>query len=349
MGVYEAILRPRLFFLTPETAHNLALAAISKGWVRCGSFKDSKLEQELFGVRFPNPLGLAAGFDKDGVACARWSALGFGFAEIGTVTPRAQPGNPKPRLFRLPKDGAIVNRLGFNSEGAPKVAERLRDCRQGLPIGVNIGKSHDTPLAEAAKDYCESFSLLKEWGAYCAINVSSPNTPGLRELQDKSALTDIVTRLQAIDASKPLLVKVSPDLDTTQLDEVISVAHDCSLAGLIATNTTLSREGLIRSCPYEGGLSGSPLKKRSNAVLSYLKQSCDPSMVLIGVGGIFGSADLIEKLTLGAHLCQVYTGWVYGGPQMACKAVAGLAKHMEALGLRDLAELRSSAPRHERG
>lgn len=314
--MYERVLRKLLFKLEPERTHGLAMWLIRRGLVRSKSIQDGRLRQDLLGATFPNPLGLAAGFDKDATALARWHALGFGFVEVGTVTARPQPGNPPPRVFRLPADRALVNRLGFNSEGAQRVARRLSGSRPNIPYGVNIGKSRAADSEEAAADYLESFGALGGFGAYTAINVSSPNTPGLRMLHERSRLADLLAALKAAPggAEARLMLKVSPDLSPSQLDDVVMVAHEQQIAGLIATNTTTARDGLSSSAPAEGGLSGAPLKARSDEVLRGLYRSCDEQMVLIGVGGVFSGRDLYDKLAAGAHLAQIYTGFVYLGP-----------------------------------
>jgi dihydroorotate dehydrogenase len=323
--------------------HNFALTLAEKGLIK--EHHDANyaaLEQELMGIRFKNPLGLAAGFDKNATALSHWSAAGFGFVEIGTVTYHPQPGNPKPRMFRLSADGALINRLGFNNDGAKAVAQNIANARTELPFGVNIGKSMKTPLENAAQDYTASYQLLSGHGAYVTVNVSSPNTPGLRSLQEKEKLTEIIGAMQEVDRRTPLFVKVAPDLETSALDEVIEVAHDMRVAGLIATNTTIRRDGLTTATTEAGGLSGKPLKELSNLVLSYLYKNCDPDKILIGVGGIFSGADMFEKISLGAHLCQVYTGWVYGGPNMVPQALEELSLLVHREGLHNIAELRGT-------
>lgn len=342
MGFYAAVVRPLLFLLSPETAHQIGMAVISRGWLRAQRFEDPILEQELFGIRFANPLGLAAGFDKNAQAVAHWGQLGFGFVEVGTVTYRPQPGNPRPRLFRLPRDRALINRMGFNNDGARAIATRIAASRSQIPLGVNLGKSRDTPIEAAAHDYSESYKLLRKFGAYFVVNVSSPNTPGLRTLQERGPLSEIVQALRAIDPDRPLFVKVAPDLETQALDEIVEVVHEAKLTGLIATNTTIRREGLSTQIDEEGGLSGEPLKRRSDEVLAHLYQSCDRGVVLIGVGGVFDGVDLYEKIAQGAHLCQVYTGWVYGGPGMVSASLRTLADLMRRDGVGSLAELRGT-------
>ncbi len=329
--------------LDPERAHNLGLGLISRGMVRTRVFEDPSLRQTLFGVDFPNPLGLAAGFDKNATAVSHLHSLGFGFVEVGTITARRQPGNSKPRLFRLPRHRALINRMGFNNDGAPVVAQRLATSKPQIPVGVNLGKSKATELVDAPGDYKCSFEFLRDFGAYFVINVSSPNTPGLRSLQEKGPLLEIINAIRAADEEKPLFVKVAPDLETSALDDVLEVAHEEKLTGLIATNTTTSREGISgRNCGEQGGLSGAPLREKSNQFLSHLYQGSDREMILIGVGGIFSGADLYEKIALGAHLCQVYTGWIYGGPTSVPSMLRQLVELMKRDGLAGLAELRGT-------
>jgi len=307
------------------------LKAISNGWVRGEIPSDGNLARTVFGVRFPNPIGLAAGFDKNGVAINRWRELGFGFVELGTVTRHAQPGNPKPRMFRYVADQAVVNRMGFNNDGADALADRLQNAQAGIPVGINLGKSKVTPLEEAAEDYAYSFERLRQYGDYFVVNVSSPNTPGLRSLQEKGPLTKILWRLKEIDSQKPLFVKIAPDLSLGEIDDVLEVCQSLELTGIIATNTTISREGMTSSNVQEGGMSGKPLAPMSNEVLRYLREQADPSLVLIGVGGIMGAADAAEKLRSGASLVQCYTGWVYGGPNFVGDVCRDLAPDMKAL------------------
>lgn len=321
MGLYEALVRPALFSLEPEKAHNLGLWAISKGFVsgRLGPSEPCT----VFGVSFPNPVGLAAGFDKNGEALDHWKKLGFGFIEVGTVTRHAQPGNPKPRLFRLKSDLAIINRMGFNNHGADALASRLERSHPGIPVGVNIGKSKITPIEEAASDYQYSFRRLAHLADYVVVNVSSPNTPGLRGLQDREPLTEIMAGLREIDPDKPLFVKIAPDLDEAGLDDVLSVVENCNLTGIVATNTTLSREGLAQNSSESGGLSGRPLTNRAQQVLTHLR-SRSSDIVLIGVGGITDPVTARDRLAAGANLIQVYTGWVFGGPSFVAEIVEGL-------------------------
>ncbi|MCU0315968.1 MAG: quinone-dependent dihydroorotate dehydrogenase [Fimbriimonadaceae bacterium] len=326
MSLYESLLRPVLFGLDAETAHELGMKAIRSGLLSVPEVTHPSLERKLFGVSFRNPVGLAAGFDKNAVAVDHWHKLGFGFVEVGTITKHPQPGNPKPRLFRLPADKGLINRLGFNNEGAEAVASRLSKSSPQIPLGINLGKSKVTELAEAAEDYAYSFKLLRQFGAYFVVNVSSPNTPGLRALQEKGPLTQILWRLREIDGSAPLFVKIAPDLEPEALQEIVEVAVQFDLAGLIATNTTLSRERLTADPKQEGGLSGAPLRERADSVLKSLRALCPPEMTLIGVGGIVTQEDAKRKMDLGASLIQVYSGWVYNGPDFATKLCGGLIK-----------------------
>ncbi len=319
MSAYERLLRPILFRMDPERVHNVALWAIARGLIRGKLLVDPRLERTVAGIRFPNPLGLAAGFDKNGVALDRWKDMGFGFAEAGTATWLAQPGNPKPRLFRLPEDRAVINRFGFNNSGAAELANRLRAAQPGIPIGINIGKSKAAPLEQAIQDYEQSFSALKHLGDYFVVNVSSPNTPGLRTLQEKGPLTELLSTLRKLDGNTPLFVKVSPDLSNEDLLDVVEVAKTCRFTGIVATNTTLSRDGLSTSIVQDGGLSGKPLFARSNECLRILSEASQGELILIGVGGVFSGDDLRGKLELGASLVQIYTGWVYGGPKSAAR------------------------------
>lgn len=345
MGLYEAAMRPLLFRADPETVHEAAFALLERGLVKAHHFCDLILEHEFFGIRFPNPLGLAAGFDKNARAVPHWHKLGFGFAEIGTVTWHAQPGNPKPRLFRLPDDKALINRMGFNNDGAEAVAERLSKLKSQIPLGINLGKSKVTALEEAPGDYQNSFRALQQYGAYFVINVSSPNTPGLRTLQDKGPLQEIISAIRSVDGAKPLFVKVSPDLEPNALDDLVEVALEQALTGIIATNTTISREQIPtgrKNREETGGLSGMPVWEASNAVLRHLYRACGKELTLIGVGGIFNGRDLYEKIAYGAHLCQLYTGWIYGGPNTVPKCLEELVGLMQRDGVKSLAELRGS-------
>lgn len=341
--LYRYLLKPLLFAMSPERAHGVTLfffeAALRipllSGWLR-RSFRleDPRLEKEVFGLRFPNPVGLAAGFDKNAEHLETMSALGFGFLEIGTVTPRPQDGNPQPRLFRLPADKALINRMGFNNKGMEVVVRQLSQPRPaGILIGGNIGKNKVTPNEEATRDYELCFEALFPHVDYFVVNVSSPNTPGLRELQEKEPLTALLSRLQALNRAKtspkPILLKIAPDLSDAQLDDIIDIVRDTGLAGIIATNTTISREGLQTGAEQvsaigAGGLSGQPLKERATEVIRYLHRRSEGKIPIIGVGGINGAADAIEKLEAGASLVQVYSGLVFEGPTLVRKIKKGI-------------------------
>ncbi|MGB2514438.1 MAG: quinone-dependent dihydroorotate dehydrogenase, partial [Flavobacteriaceae bacterium] len=282
--------------------------------------KHPKLEREVFGLKFPNPVGLAAGFDKNAVLYKALSNFGFGFIEIGTITPKAQPGNPKKRLFRLKEDEAIINRMGFNNEGVEAAIKRLKSNSKVL-IGGNIGKNKTTPYEQAADDYIYCFNALFDYVDYFVVNVSSPNTPNLRALQDKAPLTHLLTTLSAINKEKqhpkPILLKIAPDLSNAQLDDIITIVSETKIDGLIATNTTLNREGLKSENKAEtGGLSGKPLNKRSTEVIRYIAEKSKNAFPIIGVGGIHSAEDALEKIKAGASLVQLYTGFVYEGPAL---------------------------------
>lgn len=339
MSLYDAI-RPLAFMLEPELAHNLGMQAIERGWVTSRRFEHPILEQRLFGQRFSNPIGLAAGFDKNGVAVKAWHRFGFGFVEIGTVTARPQSGNPKPRLFRFPEDQAIVNRMGFNNDGCVAVGDRLVGLDARIPLGINIGKSKVTPIERALDDYLESFTQLAPFGNYFVVNVSSPNTPGLRSLQERTPLTNILLALRGYAPGKPIFVKIAPDLEEHALGEVLEVVLEVGIAGIIATNTTITRDGLSRPFDGPGGLSGAPLKAKAEATLRFLAQRSPSQLTLIGVGGIFTADDVYERIRAGAHLVQMYTGWVYGGPELVPDVLEDLVGRMEREGIRSLEELR---------
>ncbi len=370
MDIYQAALRPLLFNLIkadPENLHSKTISTLewlgNNGDMQPASLvknrlqqsfclQDSRLSQYAFGLQFPNPVGLAAGFDKDGVATPIWSSLGFGFAEIGTVTSLAQPGNPRPRLFRLPKDEAVLNRMGFNNCGADAMAARLAKLTSKpeplIPIGINLGKSKLTPLEEAANDYRHSFSLLKNYGDYFVVNVSSPNTPGLRKLQDAAMLSSILDALhEENNLRKPIFVKIAPDLEWEAIAEIVSLAQSYKLAGIIATNTTIKREGLNtkilaqtgKSLSEEaGGISGKPVRERSTEVIRYIYKQSKGEIPIIGVGGIFTAEDAWDKITAGACLVQIYTGWVYQGPGMIRRILQGLLLKLEQNGLNSISE-----------
>lgn len=294
-------------------------------WKKQYHINDSRLERNLFGLTFNNPIGLAAGFDKNATMYNDLSYCGFGFIEIGTVTPVGQEGNKKPRLFRLKKDMAIINRMGFNNNGVAKAVANLKNRKTNIIIGGNIGKNKDTPNAESISDYVHLFNELFAYVDYFVVNVSSPNTPNLRELQEKEPLTELLMKLQEQNTTKekrkPILLKIAPDLNTDQLDDIIEIVKDVKLDGLIATNTTISREGLKTSNAKitgigAGGLSGIPLQKRATEVIRYIAEKSNKSFPIIGVGGIHSPEDAIEKLNAGADLIQLYTGFIYEGPKL---------------------------------
>ena len=355
--LYRSLLRPILFRLPPETAHDLALhslsfaPALSKRLLGRRMMRHNFGELRRFGLRFSNPVGLAAGFDKDGVALEALAALGFGFIEAGTVTYHPQPGNERPRLFRLPEDEALVNRAGFNNEGAAALAQRLSQGRPDCVVGVSIGKSKVAPLEEAVVDHLKSFELVHPVADYVAINVSSPNTLRLRELQRADQLETLLAALQERNRElserseraqpMPLLVKISPDLDEQGLETIVKVAHQTSIAGIIATNTTIERKGLktpelrVRACGA-GGLSGAPLQQRATQVIATLYRLTGGSITVVGSGGIFTAEDAWEKISAGASLVQIYTGFIYQGPGIARSINDGLQEILDREGFRSL-------------
>lgn len=366
MDIYQTTIRPLLFNqlkADPEWLHQRSVQLLRwlddnqdappvKGLLQrldhSFSLHHPALSQSLWGVTFPNPFGLAAGFDKDGAAPRIWSAFGFGFAELGTVTRHAQPGNPRPRLFRLLEDNAALNRMGFNNRGAEALVQRLVACPPDIalpqiPIGINLGKSKITPLEEAAEDYLFSFQQLKSLGDYFVVNVSSPNTPGLRSLQSSDQLDLILKTLQAENqGEKPLLVKIAPDLEWDAIAEVLHLATVHQLSGIIATNTTIRRDNLRSQVLPQtgnslleeaGGISGEPLRARSTDVIRFIYQKTEGKLPVIGVGGIFTAADAWEKITAGASLIQVYTGWIYEGPWMVRRILDGLLHRLDERGM----------------
>jgi dihydroorotate dehydrogenase len=331
--IYENLARRVLFRVgrgDAEAAHELTLRWLARLPRRAGSrvFSPAGAATTVFGVRFPNPVGLAAGMDKDGRALAAWPALGFGFVEVGTVTRHPQPGNDRPRLFRLPDSRAIVNRMGFNNAGAAALAARLAALGPlGVPLGISLGKSKVTPLDEAVDDYTASLSTLYPYGDYFAVNVSSPNTPGLRSLQDRGHLDALLPALRAV-GPKPLLVKVAPDLTDAALGELLEVCEKNDVAGLIATNTTLSRSGTAptdaAAAAQAGGLSGAPLTVRAREVVRFVARETGGRLPVIGVGGVMRPDDALRLRDAGASLVQIYTGLIYSGPALVREAVRAI-------------------------
>ncbi|WP_299404987.1 quinone-dependent dihydroorotate dehydrogenase [Acaryochloris sp. IP29b_bin.148] len=370
MDLYQQGLQPLLFSALnadPETVHRQLMRTcawldrnVDQGLTqglqqRLASslqVEDPRLSQSLWGLSFKNPIGLAAGFDKDGVATNIWPRFGFGFAEVGTVTFHAQPGNPRPRLFRLPADQAALNRMGFNNQGAAAMAKVIAASQdrqaRSYPLGINLGKSKVTPLEQAVGDYVGSFRLLKTYGDYFVVNVSSPNTPGLRSLQAVEQLAPILAGLQAENTeAKPLLVKIAPDLEWEDIAAIVDLAQAHQLAGIIATNTTIRRDlkteqiAATGNAPRNeaGGISGAPVRSRSTEVIRFIHQQTQGQLPIIGVGGIFTAEDAWEKLCAGASLLQVYTGWVYEGPWMVRRILAGLLAKMHEEGNPQLSEI----------
>ena len=332
---YERFVRPLLFSLDAETAHHVTIELLQ----RASNFdaalrvlrscQASSKPKTLFGLAFTNPIGLAAGLDKNGVALPAWAALGFGFIEIGTVTAKAQPGNSKPRIFRLPEEQALINRLGFNNDGADAIAQRLAALRESgrwpaVPVGINIGKSRATPLEQATDDYLYSFRMLRDFADYITLNVSSPNTPGLRELQEPEKLSELLHALskQAEPAPKPLVVKISPDVSGAELKAVLAVCEENGVSGIIATNTTLDHSSIPQHLDHTGGLSGAPLQHKSTALVREI--AARSTIPVIASGGIFDAESAREKFQAGAQLIQLYTGLVYRGPQLLREIIDSL-------------------------
>ena len=353
-GAIYAALRRALFLVAPERIHTLVFAglrgatgptALRRRAERTLGPGDPALASSVFGVRFPGPLGLAAGFDKDGRGLNTWGALGFGYAEVGTVTAQAQPGNPTPRLFRLPADRALLNRMGFNNHGAGELALQLARHSPGIPIGVNIGKTKVTPPGGAVDDYRASARLLGPLAAYLVVNVSSPNTPGLRDLQAVESLRPILAGVLA-ETTTPVLVKIAPDLSDADVDEIADLAVELGLAGIVATNTTVSRDGLRTPGVHglgSGGVSGPPVAQRSLEILRQLYARVGDRLVLISVGGIETADDAWERIVSGASLLQGYTGFVYGGGLWAKHIHDGIAQRLHAGGFASLADAVGSA------
>jgi dihydroorotate dehydrogenase len=375
VDIYQLALRPLMFKglkADPEQVHRQFMEACAQLEAKSDrpwgiwllrqiygqlGYQHEALTQELWGLNLSNPVGLAAGFDKDGVASTLWPAFGFGFAELGTVTYHGQPGNPQPRLFRLPEDEAAINRMGFNNHGAAQMATVLataKPLRQQLqqaglplmPLGINLGKSKITPLEEAAADYCNSFKLLQEYADYVVVNVSSPNTPGLRSLQSVEQLTPILATLQQENSRQvPLLVKIAPDLAWEDITAIVQLAESYKLAGIIATNTTINRDGLkTQRIPMTGhspkdelgGLSGAPIRMRATEVIRFIRRQT--KIPIVGVGGIFTAKDAWEKIAAGASVVQVYTGWTYEGPWMVRRILQGLVQTLEAYGFQKITD-----------
>jgi dihydroorotate dehydrogenase len=355
---YQKLIKPAMFRLDAELAHEIGMHALRLGFAGAFAGLDrntegsgASLEVERFGLKFKNPLGVAAGFDKNGIVVDRLSALGFGFVEVGTVTLRPQKGNDKPRLFRLPEDEALINRLGFNNDGAEAVAERLRKLDRKCVVGVNIGKNKDVPNEEAVENYLACFDLVYDVADYIAVNISSPNTPNLRELQRGDNLEALVRGLrervvgrgrieQNTDANadrktKPLLVKIAPDLSEAEIEEIVGICTRHDVDGIIATNTTVSRDGLTTPDIERfgaGGLSGRPVACRANDVIRAIYKYSNGKMPVVGVGGIFSADDAFQKIAAGASLLEAYTGFVYAGPSFAHEITSGLASLLEYRG-----------------
>jgi dihydroorotate dehydrogenase len=351
--MYRA-LRRAFFLLPPERIHTWVFALLRvvtlprplrrvlRHWLRP---QDPVLATTVFGVLFPGPLGLAAGFDKDGRGVHTWGALGFGYAEVGTVTARSQPGNPAPRLFRLPEDRALLNRMGFNNHGAGALAVRLARQSPDVPIGVNIGKTKSTPPDAAVDDYAESARLVGPLATFLVVNVSSPNTPGLRDLQAVESLRPILSAVRA-ETTKPVLVKIAPDLSDADVDEIADLAVDLGLAGIVATNTTVSRDGLVTAGVDElgpGGISGPPVAGRSAEVLRRLYRRVGDRLALVSVGGIENADDAWDRITSGASLLQAYTGFIYGGGLWAKHIHDDLARRLHEGGFASLTDAVGSA------
>ncbi len=349
------LIRPLIFKASsdPETMHGVMMKLLHMvgnfpifSWIErlIFDFQDERLKQNIFGLEFKNPVGLAGGFDKQAEALQGFANLGFGFLEVGTVTQLAQPGNPRQRIFRLVDDEALINRMGFNNHGADAMSKQLSQTSLYLtkaPIGVNLGKSKITELNKAAEDYLYSFTRLYEYGDYFVVNVSSPNTPGLRELQDKNFLIDILSGLTKYRSeqkiAKPILVKIAPDLSFEAIEELVPVCKQYEINGVIATNTTVGRVGLKTETKEIGGLSGKPVKEMSTAIIKHIHQK-HPSMPIIGVGGIFSAEDAYEKIKAGASLVQIYTGLIYEGPGLVKKINKGLVELLKRDGFKNISE-----------
>lgn len=342
--MYKIFVRPILFLLPAETVHHLsfkvitflhAIPGVSALFRMLWSFEDPRLERELFGLKFKNPVGLAAGFDKDAKLIDQLADMGFGFIEIGTITPKGQPGNEKPRLFRLPEDGAVINRMGFNNSGMDVAVEKLKSRSSNILVGGNIGKNKVTPNDQAFDDYEKCFNALYEYVDYFVVNVSSPNTPGLRELQEKEPLTNLLSGLVQLnlkkEKQKPILLKIAPDLTDEQLDDIVEIVQTTKIDGVIATNTTVQRDNLKTDWKKvneigAGGLSGKPVAERSTEVIRYIFVKSRGKFPIIGVGGITSPKEALEKINAGASLVQIYTGFIYEGPRLIKKINKAILK-----------------------
>lgn len=335
-NAYERIVRPLLFSIDAETAHRFTIGSLHAASHLDLALRALKVFQppakpkQFFGLNFRNPIGLAAGLDKNGVALPAWAALGFGFIEIGTVTAKAQPGNPKPRIFRFPEQNALINRLGFNNDGADTIARRLSKLhRTGrwpeVPIGINIGKSMSTPLSEAIADYLYSFRLVREFADYVVLNVSSPNTPGLRELQGPDALSELLSAIAAknLITRKPIIVKIAPDITLTELDQIVSTCATNKVAGIIVTNTTIDHSSIPTEQDEQGGLSGAPLSEKSTALIRHIVARS--TIPVVASGGIMDADSAREKIEAGAQLLQIYTGLIFRGPGLLREMAAALS------------------------
>jgi dihydroorotate dehydrogenase len=334
MSLYKLLVRPILIQFDPETIHHFTFkcfklfqkSSLIKSIVSAQfKVKHPSLEREVFGLKFPNPVGLAAGLDKNAEAFEFLGSMGFGFVEIGTLTPKGQPGNPEPRLFRIVEDKALINRMGFNNHGVDDAVERLKNRKSNIIIGGNIGKNKLTPNEEATNDYLKCFEALYPHVDYFVVNVSSPNTPNLRELQDKEPLKQLLNEIMKLnqekEKAKPVLLKIAPDVNNAQLDDIIEIVEETNIDGIVATNTTISRDNLSAN-PMKvtgigaGGLSGEPLKKRATEVIRYIHNKTNGKIPIIGVGGIMSKEDAMEKIEAGASLVQIYTGFIYEGPPL---------------------------------
>ena len=337
--LWEKLLRPVMFRFDAERAHEIGIRALEKGlavpfYSNANEFEYGPIER--FGLTFANPIGIAAGFDKNALVFNQLSSLGFGFVEVGTVTLQPQKGNEKPRMFRLRDDRALINRLGFNNDGAVAIAERLKNSKRKCVVGVNIGKNKDVPNEEAVENYLACFEIVYPVADYIAVNVSSPNTPGLRDLQKGENLDELISALESRNrelGAKPLLVKIAPDLTDQEVDAAVDICTQHSVAGVVATNTTISRDGLKTKNAEafgSGGLSGKPVAARATQVISQIYKKTNGKLPIIGVGGIFTAEDAFEKIAAGASLVQAYTGFVYGGPMFARDINQGLERILDA-------------------